>query len=97
MCNERLRELDMCAHEIKVRGGFESSYFLDRHFCRQSVRGSLVGWNASENDFIAGLIGFEYEEIESDRIRYPQWNRLKTMTSSTSLPLQCYQQNRVVV
>ena len=57
----------MCAHEIKVRGGFESSYFVDRHFCRERVRGSLVGWNESENDFIEGLIGFEYEEMESDR------------------------------
>ena len=66
-CNERLSELDMCAHEIKVRGGFESSYFLDRHFRRQQVRGSLVGWHESETDFIEGLIGFEYEEMESDR------------------------------
>ena len=31
------------------------------------MRGSLVGWNESENDFIEGLIGFEYEEMESDR------------------------------
>ena len=57
----------MCAHEIKVRGGFESSYFIDRHFRRERVRGSLVGWNESKNDFIEGLIGFEYEEMESDR------------------------------
>ena len=59
--NERLRELDMCAHKIKVRGGFEILYFLDRHFRQQRVRGSLVGWNESETDFIEGLIGFEYE------------------------------------
>ena len=67
VCNDRLRELDMCAHEIKVRGGFESSYFIDRHFRRERVRGSLVGWNESENDFIERVIGFEYEEMESDR------------------------------
>ncbi len=39
-CNKRLRELDMCAHEINVRGGFESSYFVDRHFRLERVRGS---------------------------------------------------------
>jgi hypothetical protein len=30
------------------------------------VRGSLVGWNEPETDFIEGLIGLEYEEIESN-------------------------------
>ena len=56
----------MFAHEIKVRGGFDSSYFLDRHFSQECVRGSLVGWNEPKTDFIEGLIGLEYEEIESN-------------------------------
>ena len=28
------------------------------------MRGSLVGWNKPETDFIEGLIGFEHEEME---------------------------------
>jgi hypothetical protein len=91
VCNERLRELDMCAHEIKVRGGFESSYFLDRHFRRQRVRGSLVGWNESESDFIERLIGFEYEEMDSDRTPVPTMNSTKNdniinQSSASMLP-----------
>ena len=78
----------MCAHEIKVRGGFESSYFIDRHFRRERVRGSLVGWNESESDFIERVIGFEYEEMESDRTT----GHTITKPSSTILLLQCCQQ-----
>ena len=75
----------MCAHEIKVRGGFESSYFLDRHFRRQRVRGSLVGWNESESDFIERLIGFEYEEMDSDRTPVPTMN----LTKNDNIVNQC--------
>ena len=31
-CEKRLKEQDMCTHEIKVRGGFDQSCFLERHF-----------------------------------------------------------------
>jgi hypothetical protein len=65
-CKVRLKELDMCAHEIKLRGGFDHSCFIQRHFFRERVRGSLVGWTAPENDFIEGLLGCDCEEIDSD-------------------------------
>ena len=38
-CKVRLKELDMCAHEIKLRGGFDHSCFIRRHFFRERVRG----------------------------------------------------------
>jgi len=65
-CKVRLKELDMSAHEIKVRGGFDHSCFIQRHFCREHIRGSLVGWTPPENDFIEGLLGCDCEEIDSD-------------------------------
>lgn len=67
-CKARISELDMCAHEIKLRGGFNRSYFKARHFSRELVTGSLDEWNAPENNFIEGLLGFDYEEMETNSV-----------------------------
>jgi hypothetical protein len=56
----------MCTHEIKLRGGFDHSCFIQRHLFRERVRGSLVGWAEPENDFIEGLLRCDCEEIDSD-------------------------------
>ena len=92
-CKEHCTELDMCAHEIKVRGGFDSPYFLERPFRQELVRGSLVGWNEPETDFIEGLIGLEYEEMESDRTPVHKMELIENedtidQTSASMLPVK---------
>ncbi len=80
----------MCAHEIKLRGGFDHSCFIQRHFFRERVRGSLVGWTAPENDFIEGLLGCDCEEIDSDNdpIDSTALVEHKATMDQSSLPIQ---------
>ncbi len=65
-CKDRVQELDQCAHEILLRGVFDPYYFLERHFSRDSVKGSLSGWNDSHHNRIRDLLGYEEEAIEDD-------------------------------
>ena len=51
-CKERLKELNQCVHKILLRGGFDQSYFLERHFSWDCVKGSLSGWSESSEDYL---------------------------------------------
>ena len=64
-CKEHCTELDMCAHEIKVRGGFDEALFLPRHMVRECVCGSLhvtSPMRATAN--VDEMIGYQTESIE---------------------------------
>jgi hypothetical protein len=56
----------MCAHEIKVRGGFDEALFLPRHMVRECVCGSLLHVTspirATAN--VDEMIGYQTESIE---------------------------------
>lgn len=62
-CPERLAEEDMCAHEIKAKGGFDVTFFKQYHMARESVTGSLEGWAEPICNQIDGIIGYEEEII----------------------------------
>jgi hypothetical protein len=62
-CKDRCMELDMCAHEIKVRGGFDEALFLPRHMARECVRGSLTTPVPAIGN-VDAMIGYESESIE---------------------------------
>ena len=64
VCRERLKEDDMCAHEIKLLGGFHPSCFKPCHMKRESVEGSLDGWEGPTTNIINELIGYD----DSDHI-----------------------------
>ena len=66
-CKDRVRELEQCAHEILLRGGFDPSYFLERHFSRDCVKGSLSGWTSDNFDNVQGILGYEEETIEDEK------------------------------
>ncbi len=66
-CKGRVQELDQCAHEILLRGGFDPSYFLERHFSRDCVKGSLSGWTSANIDHVQGILGCEDEMIEDEK------------------------------
>ena len=61
-----MKDLNQCAHEILLRGGFDPSCFLERHFSRDCVKGSLSGWNACNDDYVQDLLGYEDEVIDND-------------------------------
>jgi len=63
MCQERLANEDMCPHEILAKGGFDESFFEERHFARESVSGSTVGWVEEESKSIDDMLGYEPENI----------------------------------
>ncbi|KAL7524268.1 hypothetical protein ACHAXR_000497, partial [Thalassiosira sp. AJA248-18] len=48
-CVERIKDLGMCLHEIKAKGGFRPELFQERHFHRPCVSGSLCGWVQTED------------------------------------------------
>jgi hypothetical protein len=58
-CKKVVKELNQCANEILLTGGFDPLYFLERHFSQDCVKGSLSGWNASNDNYIRDLLGFE--------------------------------------
>ena len=64
VCRERLIEDDMCAHEIKLMGGFHPSCFKPCHMRREVVEGSLDGWEGPTTNIIDELIGYD----DSDNI-----------------------------
>ena len=66
-CKGRVRELDQFDHEILLRGGFDPSYFLERHFSRDCVKGSLSGWTNANFNNVRGILGCEDETIEDEK------------------------------
>jgi hypothetical protein len=62
-CNDRVAEQEMCVHEIMVFG-FQKQLYLPRHARRDSVQGSLEGWEPHKSR-IDSLIGFEGEELDN--------------------------------
>ena len=66
-CKGRVQELDQCAHEILLRGGFDPSYFLERHFSQDCIKGSLSGWTNANFDNVRGILGCEDEMIEDEK------------------------------
>ena len=65
-CLDRLKEDDMCAHEIKVIGGFDASRFKRCHMKRTCVETSLNGWVPPTTNQIDSIIGYEAEPSEQD-------------------------------
>ena len=67
-CHEKVtvKELNQCAHEILFRGWFDPSYFIDRHFSQDCVKGSLSDWNACNDNYVGDLLGYEDEVIDKD-------------------------------
>ena len=57
-CIERLKDLVMCSHEIKAKGGFRHEFFQPRHFYRHCVSGSLEGWVETE-DHVDNILGYQ--------------------------------------
>ena len=53
-----------CDHEIKVRDGFDVSYFQKRHMRRNQVKGSLNGWSLKKDTTISGEIFNVQEDID---------------------------------
>lgn len=63
-CDERLANEDMCPHEIVAKGGYNKSFFKERHMRRECVEGSLEGW--VEEDAVSSIdamIGYELENL----------------------------------
>lgn len=56
----------MCAHEIKVIGGFDASRFKRCHMKRTCVEPSLNGWVPPTTNQIDSIIGYEAEPSEQD-------------------------------
>ena len=53
----------MCAHEIKLLGGFHPSCFKPCHMRREVVEGSLDGWEGPTTNIIDELIGYDDSDI----------------------------------
>ena len=63
-CEERLSELNMCAHEILGKGRFDVSLFEERQLTRTEVQGSLVGWKMPPENTLDEIIGLSKEVID---------------------------------
>jgi hypothetical protein len=93
-CKDRVRELDQCAHEILLRGGFDPSYFIERHFSRDCVKGSLSGWTDNHFDDERGILGCDSETIEDDKEppsahQYEKTSNIDDQASTTiTLPMK---------
>ena len=79
-CKDRIAEQDMCVHEMVVKGGFVPQLFVERHFQRTCVSGSLNGWIPPPKEKIDEIIGFcpEVLEVTSHVHDIDSSNRLNT-------------------
>ena len=63
-CKDIIAEQDMCVHEMVVKGGFVPQLFVERHFQRTCVSGSLNGWIPPPKEKLDEIIGFCPEVLE---------------------------------
>ncbi|KAL7531462.1 hypothetical protein ACHAXR_004060 [Thalassiosira sp. AJA248-18] len=64
-CLECIQDQSMCVHEIKYYGGFKRHLFLARHFARDYVTGSLLGWVPPPSAHsVDDLIGYCDEHVD---------------------------------
>eukprot|EP00979_Chaetoceros_neogracilis_P000999 scaffold191_cov273-Chaetoceros_neogracile.AAC.14 len=54
-CSTSVAYEAQCAHEIKVRDGYDPTYFQIRHKRRNQVKGSLNGWSFKTDKTTSGL------------------------------------------
>ena len=53
-----------CAHEIKLRNGFDKSYFQKRHMRRKQVKDSLNGWSLKKYHCLSAKIFNDHEVVD---------------------------------
>ena len=70
LCQEKIAFMCQCPHEIKLRGGFCKTDFMEMHMRRDRVTGSLSGWTRSTNFTSSELLSIDAEDIDSDGINF---------------------------
>ena len=67
-CQGRTAELEMCVHEIVAYNGYQRGLFLDMHFVRSCVGGSLHGWVPPVNNIIDEIMGIQPEVMDTETL-----------------------------